>query len=96
MPDAYAAAPPVLRVSEGSSPVYTTGSPKATVMLIVRPAPYGPSGVADVTLSTRGAAVSMATPPELASEPCVPVAGSVRSAAFPARSAISPDRAVVL
>ena len=68
------------RTSCGRSPLYTTRSPKVTVMLIVLPAPYGPSGVADVTLATRGPVVSMAMSLECASEPCVPGGSSVRMA----------------
>ena len=49
-------------------------------MLIVLPARYGPSGVADVTLSTLGAVVSMAMSLECASEPWVPGGSSVRMA----------------
>ena len=99
MPDAYGTAldaPLTFRASVGAVPEYSTGSSKLAVMLIVRPAPYGPSGVADVTLATLGPLVSTAMRFECASEPGSPGrAGSVRFAAFPAASAISPIRAFV-
>ena len=100
MPDAYETtldAPLTFRASVGAAPEYSTGSSKLTVMLIVRPAPYGPSGVADVTLAILGPLVSMAMLFECASELGSPGrAGSVRFAAFPARSTMSPVRAFVV
>ena len=96
LPDAYAASPPVLRASVGAVPEYSTGSSKLAVMLITAPAPYVPFAVADVTLATLGPLVSTAMLFECASEPGSPGrAGSVRFAAFPARSAMAPDRAFV-
>ena len=99
MPDVYKIAldaPLTFRASPGGSPLYTTRSPKVTVMLIVLPAPYGPSGVADVTLATAGPVVLTTMALEYASEPGPPGAGSVRLAVFPARSTMLPVRAVSL
>ena len=99
MPDVYIislSAPLMRRTRCGRSPLYTTRSPKVTVMLIVLPAPYAPSGVADVTLATAGPVVLTTMALEYASEPGSPGAGSVRLAVFPARSTMLPVRAVSL
>ena len=99
LPDAYGAAldaPLTSRASVGAVPEYRTGSSKLAVMLIVLPAPYAPSGVADVTLAMLGPLASTAMLLECASDPGSPGrAGSVRFAAFPARSAMAPARAFV-
>ena len=99
LPEAYAAAlgaPLTLRSSDGAAPRYDTGSVKATATSIVRPAPYAPSGVAEVTEAARGAIPSILIALDPDSEPGPPGAGSVRLAALPTASTIVPDRAVVL
>ena len=71
-------------------PVTVTGSPKTTLTATVSPALYDPLVVLAVTLETVGATVSttrfLLAPREVAA----PGEARVRSAAFPAVSAIVP------
>ena len=95
LPEAYAAgagaAPPALRSSKGAAPRYETGSVKATLTLTIRPAPYAPSGVAEVTEAASGAIPSILIEFGPDSEPGEPGTGRVRSASTPvSASTISP------